>query len=78
MTLSAVQLLHAHGAYLYVDPSSLRLRYRSPPGSLTPELRGLIAEAAMEYEERCAIREYSGCMDRIQAERLTASEFGAR
>lgn len=78
MTLSPVQLLHAHGAHLYIDSCSRRLRYRAPPGSLTPELRGLIAEAAMEYEERCAIREYDGRMDRTQAERLTGAEFGVR
>ena len=75
MSLPPVQTLHAHGVRLYVDPQSRRMRYRAPAGGLTLELAGLIAEVAMEYEERAAIREHGAGVDRAEAERLAAADL---
>lgn len=75
MNLSPVQILRAHGVHMYVDPQTMRMRYRAPAGGLTLELAGLIAEFAMEYEERAAIREHDGRIDRAEAERLAAADM---
>lgn len=74
MTLNPLQLLHAHGISLHVDALSGRMRYRAPAGALTAELRDLVIELALEYEERAAIMEFDGGMDRATAERLAAAE----
>ena len=72
MSLSAIQLLHAHGIQLFLDSQSGRLRYRAPAGGLSAEHRDLAAETALEFEERAAILEYDAGMARKDAERLAA------
>lgn len=74
MSLSTIQLLHAHGIQLSLDSQSGRLRYRAPAGGLSGELRDLVAETALEYEERAAILEYDAGMTRKDAERLAAAD----
>ena len=74
MNTSPAQTLRAHGVELYVAPSG-RLRYRAPAGALTSTLRDLVVEAALQFEERAAIREFDGGMDRATAERLAAADL---
>lgn len=70
MMLNLLQLLHAYGISLVVDALSGRIRYRAPTGALTSELRDLIAEVALEYEERAAIIEYEGGIEQTTANQL--------
>lgn len=64
--------------------AALRRAYQA----LAPEAAEQLSPAAggaasaegvqVEWEERAAIREFDGCMDREEAERLTALELGTR
>ena len=74
MSLSTIQFLRAHGIHLALDSQSGRLRYRAPAGGLCAELCDLVAETALEYEERAAIFEYDAGMTRKDAERVAAAE----
>jgi hypothetical protein len=75
MTASEMVLrLRESGVELYQDPATGRLRYRAPSGGLTPPLRDLVVEVALEIEERAAIREYGGGLDRAIAERMAAAD----
>ena len=75
MTTSEMVLrLRESGVELYLDPATGRLRYRAPAGGLTPPLRDLVVEVALEMEERAAIREYDGGLDRATAERMAAAD----
>lgn len=76
MNTSPAQTLRAHGVHLYVDESTGRMRFRAPAGALTPLLRDQVAEVALQYEERAAIREFDGGMDRATAERMAAADAG--
>ena len=67
--------LRESGVELYLDPATGRLRYRAPPGGLTPPLRDMVVEVALEIEERAAIREYNGGLDRATAERMAAADM---
>lgn len=55
-----------------------RVEIVSPPGAASPELREAVAsiEGALvdQYEERAAIREHCGRMDREEAERQAARD----
>jgi hypothetical protein len=73
-TIEISHRLKEFGVELYLDPATGRLRYRAPAGGLTPPLREKIVAVALEFEERAAIREYDGNMDRASAERLAAAE----
>ena len=75
MNTSPAQTLRAHGIHLYVEQSTGRMRYRAPAGALTPLLRDQIASVAGAYEERAAIREFDGGMDRATADRLAAADL---
>ena len=73
-TSEMTMLLKQSGVDLYLDPATGRLRYRAPAGGLTPTLRDLVVEVALELEERAAIMEYGGNLDRATAERMAAAE----
>ena len=54
------------------------IRYTAPRGALTADLRAALVEhkpdIIFEYEERAAIREFDGGLDRAEAERLAAAD----
>lgn len=75
MNTSPAQTLRAHGVSLYVDPQSGRMRYRAPAGAMTSTLRDLVVEAALQFEERAAIREFDAGVYRATAERLAAADL---
>ncbi len=66
--------LRERGVDLYLDPATGRLRYRAPAGALSSPLRVLVAEIALQYEERAGIMEFSGGLDRATAERMAAAD----
>lgn len=71
--LTPIQLLHTHGIEMLQDHRTGLMSYRAPAGSLSAELRDLVAETALEYEERAAILEYDAGMTRKDAERLAVA-----
>lgn len=71
--LTPIQMLHAHGIQMFLDPMTGQLGCRAPAGALTDELRDLVAEVTLEHEERAAILEYDAGMDRKDAERVAAA-----
>ena len=72
--LTPIQLLHTHGIEMLQDHRTGLMSYRAPAGSLSAELRDLVAETALEYEERAAIMEFDGGMERKVAERQAAAD----
>lgn len=72
--LTPIQLLHTHGIEMLQDHRTGLMSYRAPAGGLSGELRDLVAETALEYEERAAILEYDAGMTRKDAERLAAAD----
>lgn len=77
MKPGSMTLLRSQGVHLFVDKG--RLRYRVPMDALQSlTLRQLISEAAGEYEERAAIREYDAGMGRADAERLALTDLLAQ
>ena len=59
-----------------------KIAYRAPRGKFTEEMRGELAavrDSLVElYEERAAIMEYDGGMDRATAERMAADDVLGR
>ena len=54
------------------------LRYRALRGAMTADLHAALVEhkpdIIFDFEERAAIREYDGGLDRAEAERLSAAD----
>ena len=71
-----MRLLRERGVVLSIDKATGRLRYHVPSDTLrSADLRSAIAEAGMVYEERAGIREYSGKLNRADAERLAMADL---
>lgn len=73
-TAEMVKRLREQGVDLFVDPAAGRVRYRAPAGTLTLDLGLMVAEVGLQYQERAAIMEYDGGLDRATAERLAAAD----
>lgn len=73
-TAEMVRRLREQGVDLYVDPAFGRVRYRAPAGALTLDLGLMVAEVGLQYQERAAVMEFDGNMDRETAERLAAAD----
>lgn len=76
MNPGQMRLLRERGVVLSIDKATGRLRYHAPRDALrSADLRSAIAEAGMAYEERAGIREYSGNLNRADAERLALADL---
>ena len=71
-----MRLLRERGVVLSIDNATGRLRYHAPRDALrSADLRRAIVEAGIVYEERAGIREYSGNLNRGDAERLALADL---
>ena len=71
-----VTLLRDHGAELYVDTTTGKLRCRAPADCLLSlEFKKLLAEMVFQYEERRAIHRHREGVADAEAQRLAAADI---